>query len=75
MIDELAKEIAEEAEEESLAEIARLTARVAELKDALNAFEIYGCPVCHGDCSAANPPVSLCPMRMAHESKVFHQPK
>ena len=49
--------------------------QIARLKDALNAFEIYGCPVCRGDCGAANPPVSLCPMKMAQDAKVFHQPK
>ena len=28
-------------------------------------FQSYGCPVCSGDCAAANPPVSLCPMQIA----------
>jgi len=35
------------------------------LREALRAFQSYGCPVCGGDCSAANPPVSLCPMQEA----------
>lgn len=34
------------------------------LVEALRAMRDYGCPVCSGDCSAANPPVSFCPMQM-----------
>ena len=36
--------------------IKRLYALVAELQS-------YGCPICGGDCVAANPPVTSCPMR------------
>lgn len=39
---------------------------VDELVKALEAFQGYGCPVCHGDCASANPPVNSCPMQMAH---------
>jgi|GEM_PF-6376152 hypothetical protein len=46
-------------------ENARLKARVAELEKALHLFEQYGCPVCHGDCASANPPVYSCPMQAA----------
>lgn len=35
------------------------------LVDALEVFRSFGCPVCNGDCSGANPPVMTCPMQMA----------
>lgn len=35
------------------------------LIEALEAFRSFGCPVCNGDCSGANPPVLACPMLMA----------
>ena len=35
------------------------------LRVALTMFRNYGCPVCHGDCAAANPPVLSCPMQIA----------
>lgn len=38
---------------------------VDELVKALETFRDYGCPVCHGDCASANPPVNSCPMQMA----------
>lgn len=38
---------------------------------ALEQFQSYGCPHCNGDCSAANPPVALCPMQMA--DKALHK--
>jgi len=36
-----------------------------ELVKALETLRDYGCPVCHGDCGSANPPVNSCPMQMA----------
>jgi len=36
-----------------------------EAREVIDAFCGYGCPVCHGDCASANPPVSLCPMQQA----------
>lgn len=47
------------------AENARLKSRLAEALEALHLFEQYGCPVCHGDCASANPPVNSCPMQAA----------
>lgn len=38
---------------------------VDDLRKALVTFQDYGCPVCHGDCSSANPPVYGCPMQQA----------
>ena len=40
-------------------------AQLAEARKALDLFEHYGCPICHGDCSSANPPVDCCPMEAA----------
>jgi hypothetical protein len=45
--------------------IAALPAAGAAMREALEHFVGYGCPVCSGDCSSANPPVSLCPMQQA----------
>jgi hypothetical protein len=36
-----------------------------EAREVIDAFCGYGCPVCHGDCASANPPISLCPMQQA----------
>jgi len=41
---------------------ARLEDQLAEARKALDLFEHYGCPICHGDCASANPPVDCCPM-------------
>lgn len=38
---------------------------VKRLREAVLAFQCYGCPVCHGDCGSANPPVGSCPMQLA----------
>jgi len=38
------------------------------MREALRSFQSYGCPVCHGDCASANPPVLGCPMRLAQEA-------
>ncbi|SCY68759.1 hypothetical protein SAMN05660666_02474 [Novosphingobium aromaticivorans] len=35
------------------------------LVEALEVFRSFGCPVCNGDCSGANPPVMTCPMQMS----------
>lgn len=43
------------------------TNRIEELEAALRFFQSFGCPVCHGDCSSANPPVSICPMKEAEQ--------
>lgn len=43
-------------------------AEVARLREALTLFRDFGCPVCHGDCSEANPPIALCPMIVAREA-------
>jgi len=45
--------------------IAALEAQLAEARQAVALFENYGCPVCHGDCASANPPVNCCPMEAA----------
>lgn len=45
---------------------AALEAKLAEARQAVALFEDYGCPVCHGDCASANPPVQFCPMEIAH---------
>jgi hypothetical protein len=38
--------------------------KAVEKKDAaLRHLEVYGCPVCAGDCASANPPVMCCPMQ------------
>lgn len=42
-----------------------LEAQLAEARQAVALFENYGCPICHGDCAAANPPVYCCPMEAA----------
>lgn len=44
---------------------AALEAKLAEARQAVALFEDYGCPVCHGDCASANPPVQFCPMEIA----------
>ena len=38
-------------------------ALVYELVEAGEQLVSFGCPVCHGDCVSANPPVQLCPMQ------------
>lgn len=40
-----------------------LQAEIEQLRERVSEFRGYGCPVCHGDCASANPPVPLCPMR------------
>lgn len=40
-------------------------AQLAEARQVVALFENYGCPVCHGDCASANPPVPFCPMQIA----------
>lgn len=44
-------------------------AALAEARKALGLFEQYGCPICHGDCSSANPPVDCCPMESARRAR------
>lgn len=39
-----------------------LIAEVERLRERVDTFMSYGCPVCSGDCGAANPPVYGCPM-------------
>lgn len=41
---------------------------IEELAEALSFFHGFGCPVCGGDCSAANPPMTSCPMLAAHKA-------
>ena len=43
---------------------------VDDLREALVTFLDYGCPVCQGDCSAANPPIIGCPMQQAQAAIV-----
>lgn len=31
--------------------------------DTLRLFQAAGCPVCSGDCGAANPQINICPMQ------------
>ena len=38
-------------------------AKVERMDAALARWEYGGCPVCHGDCSAANPPITMCIMQ------------
>jgi len=47
---------------------AALEAKLAEARQAVALFEDYGCPVCHGDCASANPPVYCCPMQIARRT-------
>lgn len=35
------------------------------LREALELFQSFGCPLCNGDCGSANPPVAVCPMQVA----------
>lgn len=44
-----------------------------ELAKALDIFQGFGCPVCHGDCASANPPVSLCPMQIARAALTAYE--
>ena len=37
--------------------------RFAVIEAAKAAMGYEGCPVCHGDCASANPPVIHCPMK------------
>lgn len=73
-IDRLANEIdwvedevvaQEKALEEVEAERDAIRSQLNDAGKALQDFVSYGCPACGGDCSAANPPVSLCPMQSA----------
>ena len=50
------------------ADIDGRNAVIAELVGAVRFFESYGCPVCHGDCGSANPPVIGCPMQTARSA-------
>lgn len=50
------------------AELTALQAMCETLAGALDAMRSYGCPVCNGDCSGANPPVIFCPMTQCHEA-------
>ena len=43
----------------------QMAGQVAQLTEALEVFQSFGCPVCNGDCASANPPVLACPMLMA----------
>lgn len=45
-----------------------LVADVARLREALTLFQSFGCPACGGDCGSANPPVTSCPMGIAHQA-------
>lgn len=47
----------------------RAEAQLAEARKALDLFEHYGCPICHGDCSSANPPVDCCPMEASRRAR------
>lgn len=47
------------------AALAKKDVELAEVKQTVALFEYYGCPICHGDCAAANPPVYCCPMEAA----------
>ena len=38
-------------------------AHAVELTVAVETAQSFGCPVCQGDCSSANPPVTNCPMQ------------
>jgi hypothetical protein len=49
-------------------EMKALDPEVDVLRTALDIFQSFGCPVCSGDCAAANPPVIMCPMRWAREA-------
>ena len=48
---------------ETLSTINALRAENERLREALAYLQSYGCPVCHGDCASANPPVICCPMQ------------
>lgn len=56
------------------AEIARLRAEVAALREALRRWQHYGCPDCGGDCGSANPPVSCCIMQETQAALKGTQP-
>ena len=51
---------------DAMAYVVALRARVARLEEALRdmvqEWGNWDCPVCGGDCSAANPPIGMCPM-------------
>ncbi len=40
---------------------------IAQAREVVTTFRNFGCPICHGDCASANPPVSMCPMQAARE--------
>lgn len=42
------------------------------LREALITLRSFGCPVCNGDCSAANPPVMSCPIQITEEALKEH---
>ena len=47
---------------------ARIEAQAAMLRECVGALEYYtqyACPICGGDCSAANPPILYCPPQVA----------
>lgn len=46
-----------------LAELAERDATIKRMNEALARWEYVGCPDCHADCSAANPPVTMCIMQ------------
>ena len=48
---------------EAATALAALQADAARYRDALRNWESFGCPICGGDCSAANPPVTDCPIK------------
>lgn len=45
--------------------ICELETELAAAREAVHLFASYGCPICGGDCAAANPPVAMCPMQAA----------
>lgn len=44
-------------------------ATIERMDAALARWENGGCPDCHGDCSAANPPVTMCIMRETRDAR------
>lgn len=58
-----------EADRRHATALAAKAAELAEARKALDLFEHYGCPICHGDCASANPPVDCCPMEAARRAR------